>query len=286
MNHHRRFRRLLAATALAAAAGLTAGCVYVGEASGPGPATRPSSGAQPLKVAVFNNYPPAEYVENGELTGWMIEMLDPLARETGLTFEIVQVTNFSTLIPGLQSGRFDAAAANLTVSAERTEIIDMVTVDAVGTGFSTANGSGIEVRSALDLCGRDVGILSGSVFEPQLRAISDECTAAGAPPARAHLYPDSSSAVLAVGNQRVNVFMGSYSEVVHSANQSGRLTVQPYQFAKLPEAIGFPKGSPHTRAVLDAVNKLIASGEYEALLAKWKVPGIAITESRLNPEVP
>ncbi|RLK54004.1 amino acid ABC transporter substrate-binding protein (PAAT family) [Actinokineospora cianjurensis] len=267
---------------------LAAGCLSVRAAGGPtadgGQGVAVGSG-QTVRVAVFNNYPPAEFTAAGRLTGWMIELLEPIARETGLRFDVVPVNNFSTIIPGLQSGRFDIAAANLTVSAERVGIIDMVTVDAVGTGFSSAAASGVRIRSGADLCGRAVAALAGSVYEPQLKAVNEECAATGAPPARSSLYPDSSAAVLAAGTGRADVFMGSYSEVVHSARESGQLTVQPYQFARLPEAIGFPKGSPHTEKVRAAVNRLIADGRYRAVLDKWGMVDIAIPESRLNPAV-
>ncbi|MBM7773284.1 polar amino acid transport system substrate-binding protein [Actinokineospora baliensis] len=274
--------------AIAAVCLLASGCVTVRAAAVPTEPAEPGvtvGSGQSVRVAVFNNYPPAEFTANGKLAGWMIEFLDPIARETGLRMDIVPVNNFSTIIPGLQSGRFDIAAANLTVSAERVKIIDMVTVDAVGTGFSTAAGSGVAIRSGRDVCGRAVAALAGSVYEPQLRAINDECAAAGLPPARTSLYPDSSAAVLAAGTRRADVFMGSYSEVVHSARESGQLTVQDYQFARLPEAIGFPKGSPHTEKVRAAVNKLIAGGQYRSVLHKWGMADIAITESQLNPEV-
>ncbi|GAA2976113.1 transporter substrate-binding domain-containing protein [Actinokineospora diospyrosa] len=274
---------------IAAVCLLASACVSVRAATVPTGSAEPGvtvGSGQTVRVAVFNNYPPAEFTADGRLTGWMIEFLEPIARETGLRMDIVPVNNFSTIIPGLQSGRFDIAAANLTVSAERVKIIDMVTVDAVGTGFSAAADSGVAIRSGRDVCGKAVAALAGSVYEPQLRAINDECAAAGLPAARTSLYPDSSAAVLAAGTRRADVFMGSYSEVVHSARESGQLTVQPYQFARLPEAIGFPKGSPHTEKVRAAVNKLIAGGQYRALLAKWGMAEIAVTESQLNPEVP
>jgi polar amino acid transport system substrate-binding protein len=272
-----RFTRVL--TLLCGIACAATGCVSGGTTT----ASEETPGT--IQVAVWNNYPPAEFVDNGELTGWMIDMLEPLERESGLRFEIRQINQFSTLIPGLQSGRFDAAAANLTVSAERMQVIDMVTVGSVGTGFSTPVGGGVAIRSALDVCGKEVSALSGSVFEPQLKTINTECATAGKPAARANLYPDTSAAVLAAANGRVQVFMGSYAEVVYSADESNQLTVQPYQFAKLPEAIGFPKGSPYMRRVLDAMNRLIDSGEYQAVLDKWGAKDIAITKSQLNPTV-
>jgi len=274
------------ALTLAVVAGLTAaGCIAVRAATPTDQGTSPTATGDPVRVAIFNNYPPAEYVDDGRLTGWMIELLEPLSRESGLTFELVQINNFSTLIPGLQSGRFDMAAANLTVSGERTKVIDMVTVDSVGTGFSTAKDGGVAIRSGRDVCGKEVSALSGSVYEPQLKAINAECSAAGLPVARTNLYPDSSAGILAAANGRVDVFMGSYAEVVYSADESGQLEVQPYQFAKLPEAIGLPKGSPYTQRMLAAVEAVIANGEYEAVLEKWGVAEIAITEPQLNPVV-
>ena len=49
--------------------------------------------------------------------------------------------------------------------------------------------------------------------------------------------------------------------------------------------VGFvtAKGSPIAKPLSDAVNKLIASGAYAEIFAKWSVPGTGIKNSQVNP---
>ncbi len=215
----------------------------------------------------------------------MPELLKPLEEETNLHFETSNVRDFETFIPGLQSGRFDIAAANITVSNERTEVIDLVTIDSVGTGFVAPKGSGIEVTESLDVCGKKVSALSGSIYLPQLEKIDSECKEAGKPSAEVQLFPESSAAALAATTGRVELFMSSYAELAYSAEHTAKLELQPYQFAKYPEGIAFPKESPYPERFQEAIDNLIKSGVYAEALKKWGVSAIAIKKSEINPEV-
>jgi polar amino acid transport system substrate-binding protein len=238
-----------------------------------------------VSIAVFNQYPPAEYVKDGKLTGWMIDLLGPLSEKSGLKFDVTQVSNFSTIIPGIQSGRFDAAAAAITVTNERLKTLDFVTTDRVGTGFATKAGSGLTISKPIDVCGHSVSALTGSVYEPQMKSINKECASGGDGAASISLFPDTSAAVLAVQNGRTDAVIGSFAEIANAVKESAGLKLQPYQFAQLPEAIGFPKGSPYSKRILDAMNALIDDGTYAQLLEQYGMSGVAVAKSELNPAV-
>ena len=46
------------------------------------------------------------------------------------------------------------------------------------------------------------------------------------------------------------------------------------QISTTPVGFVTAKGSPFAKALSDAVNELIADGDYATILAKWAVPGI------------
>jgi polar amino acid transport system substrate-binding protein len=275
---------LLAVVALASACSATSD-----SASSVSPSTletpTSSTASDKVSIAVFNQYPPAEYVKDGKLTGWMIDLLGPLSEKSGLRFDVTQVSNFSTIIPGIQSGRFDAAAAAITVTNERLKTLDFVTTDSVGTGFATKAGSGLTISRPTDVCGHSVSALTGSVYEPQMKSINKECASGGHGAASISLFPDTSAAVLAVQNGRTDAVIGSFAEIANAVKESAGLKLQPYQFAQLPEAIGFPKGSPYSKRILDAMNALIDDGTYAQLLEQYGMSGVAVAKSELNPAV-
>lgn len=272
----------IAALAAASVLGLSA-CASTSPSSSGSSESASSIRGKTINVAVYNNGAPAEYVENGKLTGWTPLLLEQIAEETGVKVNVIQIDNFSTIIPGLQSGRFDVAASNITVTEERKKVVDMVTTNSVGTGFATLQGSGKSIQSGSDMCGLKVTALAGSVYAQQLTDLNEKCAAEGKPKAAADLYPDSSAAVLAVQSGRADAYMGSYGGLAYIAKTSGKLEVQPYQFAKLPESMAFPKKSPYTKPFMDAINKLIENGKYMKNLEQFGVPGVAIETSELNP---
>src|SRR5207249_5075631 len=67
-----------------------------------------------VKVAAFNDWPPDEFVENGELKGWSIDMAKAMSAKLGVDFHVTG-TSFDVIIPGLSSGRFDAGFSSFGV---------------------------------------------------------------------------------------------------------------------------------------------------------------------------
>ena len=81
-----------------------------------------------LVVATGEGYPPFEFYDEAGTTleGADPEMVAAIAGTLGLRQDL-QVLKFDGIIPGLQGGRFDMAAAAMGVTAERNQVVDFVT---------------------------------------------------------------------------------------------------------------------------------------------------------------
>src|SRR5450631_1987936 len=55
-----------------------------------------------VNVAVFNDWAPDEFVENGELKGWSVDMAKAMSERLGVPFKF-GATSFDVIIPGLTS---------------------------------------------------------------------------------------------------------------------------------------------------------------------------------------
>ncbi len=71
-----------------------------------------------VKIAAFNDWPPDEFVEDGVLKGWSIDMAKAMSERDGVPFEFT-ATSFDAIIPGLASKRFDAGFSSFGVTPER-----------------------------------------------------------------------------------------------------------------------------------------------------------------------
>ncbi|KAM9861874.1 ABC transporter substrate-binding protein [Leucobacter sp. BZR 635] len=121
---NRTLRTTLALSALAAVAMSAVGCA----AGGPGGAAAADSGetgAQQILVATGASPKPYTFLdESDELTGYDIEILKRIDDKLeGLEFEF-QVADFPALFAGLDSGRFNLVANNLSATDERREKYD------------------------------------------------------------------------------------------------------------------------------------------------------------------
>ena len=74
-------------------------------------------------VGTSADYPPFEYVENGKIVGFDIELITELLEELGYTVE-VQDIGFDSLVPSLVTGKIDVIAAAMTITPLRLEKID------------------------------------------------------------------------------------------------------------------------------------------------------------------
>jgi polar amino acid transport system substrate-binding protein len=115
-----------------------------------------------LTVAVSLGSAPDDFRDtNGEISGWEIDIRRAAAQAMGLQLDL-RPTTFDTLIPGLQSKRFDAAVGQMGVSVVREKVVDMIGTLKSNEAFAALNTSDIKVNSLADLCGVTVATTRGS----------------------------------------------------------------------------------------------------------------------------
>ena len=123
-----------------------------------------------LDIACAGTTPPWDFTYNGKNTGYEIELVAMFCREYGYTPEFDTMT-FSAVIPGIASGKYDMAAANLTVTPERAESVyfsdqqsgsTVVFVTAAGNTEKTKNSG---KASLSDFNGKRAGVITGSMHD-------------------------------------------------------------------------------------------------------------------------
>jgi ABC-type amino acid transport substrate-binding protein len=76
-----------------------------------------------LTVGTDLPYPPFEYREGGELTGFDVEIMNEIASRIGLEAEYVD-SPFDTIFTDLANGQFDVVISGATITPEREEQIN------------------------------------------------------------------------------------------------------------------------------------------------------------------
>ena len=109
-----------------------------------------------LTMATNAEFPPYEYVEGDKIVGIDAEIAALIAEKLGMELEIVDVA-FDSIIPGVQSGKYDMGMAGLTVNEERLEKVNFSTSYATGIQAVIVK-EGSDIKSIDDLAGKKIGV--------------------------------------------------------------------------------------------------------------------------------
>ncbi len=126
--------------------------------------------ARAAGVLVVGNggaFPPFEFMENGRLAGYDVDLGEELGRRMGLRIQW-QVIAFAGLIAGLTSGRVDVLITAMAWTAERAERIAFST-PYYKTGIAAGYRPGLAIDRPEDLAGRIVGVQVGTSGEQFVR---------------------------------------------------------------------------------------------------------------------
>ncbi|WP_033293506.1 transporter substrate-binding domain-containing protein [Amycolatopsis jejuensis] len=223
-----------------------------------------------LLVATVPHTPPMAYYaeDNTTIVGFDRDMSQAIA-DVFCTAAVPVPASLDAIVPGLAAGRFDVVLASLSPTAERRKNADFVTYYNGGQGFLTLSTATYPVKSYVDLCGRTVGVVVGSVQQGQLEEAAGTCAKAGRPDWRLNLFPDGNAAVLALRSSRIDVLYFSISLTQYVANRAPGVFRLAGQYKRSLVAVGLAKNSPLTEPVHRAVGALMADGTYRKILAKW-----------------
>ena len=128
-----------------------------------------SSGVMAQKYVVGTNasFPPFEYVEEGEIVGFDIDLVKEIAKLQGFEVEFRDIS-FDSLIPGLASDSLDMVAAGMTITEARKEVV------AFSDPYYSANQSVlVHEESEADLTvlfgDSDIGVQTGTTGDTWVR---------------------------------------------------------------------------------------------------------------------
>ncbi|MET4049881.1 MULTISPECIES: ABC transporter permease subunit [unclassified Rhodococcus (in: high G+C Gram-positive bacteria)] len=142
-------RKVLALLAVLVALMSVAGC---GSSTGPLIDTVKDNGV--LVVGTEGTYSPFSFQgSNGQLTGYDIDVVDAVAGELGVRVEYVQ-TPFDSIFAGLQSGRFDLIANQVTINPDRQNAYDLSKPYTVSEGEILDSANSTSITSVADLAGK------------------------------------------------------------------------------------------------------------------------------------
>jgi polar amino acid transport system substrate-binding protein len=235
--------------------------------------------AKGINVAVFNDWPPDEFVENGELKGWSVDMAKAMSEKLGVEFKF-EATSFDVIIPGLVSKRYDAGFSSFGVTTERLKALDFIPQRREGTAYASLKGKDFNIQSEKDLCGHSVAVLTGAWDYQYLLKKSEE-VCKGGKPIDLQQFTTESNAELAVSSGRVEMVAAGSAKLHYLAKQTGKFDVSVFISNAVYDCIGIRKGDPLGPVLRDALQAIMDDGTYKSIMAKWGVDGSGMLDKAL-----
>ena len=112
-------------------------------------------------------YPPFEFVENGNLVGFDIDLGNEIARRLGVKAQWEKF-DFNGLIPALQSKRVDVLVTAMTKTPEREQRMRF-SVSYYDSGIAAAVRPGMSITRPEDLAGKVIAVQVGTAGERYVR---------------------------------------------------------------------------------------------------------------------
>jgi ABC-type amino acid transport substrate-binding protein len=207
------------------------------------------------------SYPPFEYMADGKLTGFDVDLAEELGRRMGLKIQFT-IIDFKGIVASLTSKRVDILITALTKTPERAlQILFSEPYYDAGTGAAVLVNSNI--KNPEDLKGKMVGLQLGSSGE---RYAKNELAQYDL---KTKTYDDFVLAVNDLKNKRVDAVLNSLPTLKYNTKNDPAITItQTWS----PSDVGINTRKEDT-ALMDEINKhLIAmknEGFIKSLDVKW-----------------
>ena len=214
------------------------------------------------------HYAPFDLLVEGEYQGLCKDLMDEVTEELGVS-PIYNDLPWTSVLPGLEAGKFQMVNAPVTITAERLEryAFTLPIADA-SVGLVKRKGDD-KISTPEDIKGLVVGSQKGSAQLDQLKAFAEEV---GGADVREYSSVDEAYADLAAG--RLDAVAGSFPLLGYLAQQRPEIfeTVTPV-FGKKKYFAWVAVKSPETETMIDKVNEVILAmhedGRMADLHEKW-----------------
>ncbi|MED3624086.1 ectoine/hydroxyectoine ABC transporter substrate-binding protein EhuB [Neobacillus thermocopriae] len=182
-----------------------------------------------ITIGFANEKPFAYQDENGKLTGEAVEVARAVLKNLGINEMKGVLTEFGSLIPGLNAKRFDMITAGMYITPERCEEVIFANPEyTLGAALGVKANNPLNLKSYEDIKSNPnakVGVMAGAIEHNYLKD-------SGIPEKQISIVPDIPSAISALLSGRVDAVTmtgPSLEAMLESANSKEIVRVKDFE---------------------------------------------------------
>lgn len=214
-----------------------------------------------LRVGTDATFPPMEFVDNNQRTGFDIELVEAMGKVMNRRIEWVDI-DFKGLVPGLVSKRFDMAVSAIYITDERKKVVDFSDSYYAGGLVAMVKDGNASIKTLKDLNGKKVAVQVGTksvgylgTNYPQVQLVEVE---------------KNQEMFTLVDIGRADAAVTGKPAAFQYVRTRGGLHVLEQQLTTEEYGMAIRKDTPElTKAVNAALAKLKADGSYAKIVSKW-----------------
>ncbi|NCR52641.1 MAG: ABC transporter permease subunit [Microcystis aeruginosa L211-07] len=215
----------------------------------------------PFRVATEATFPPFEFQQGGQLTGFDIDLMRAIGKEADLNIDFRNLP-FDGIIPALQARTVEAAISGMTITSERAQAISF-SRPYFRAGLAIAvREDNKTIKNFQDLKGKKIAVQIGTTGALEATKI---------PGAVVSQFDSAALALQELINGRVEAVVNDKPVTLYAIKEAGLRGVKVVGELLTEEfyGIALPKNSPYLQLINDALGRVIESGQYDVIFQQW-----------------
>ena len=213
------------------------------------------------KIVMVTNaeFPPYEYHENNTIVGIDADIARAIADQMGMELEIQDMA-FDSLIPAIQSGKADFAAAGMTVNEERLRNVDFTETYAEAAQVIIVK-EGSAIAAPADLTGKKIGVQTGTTGDIYADDVEN---------AEVQRFNKGMEAVMALTQDKLDAVIIDREPAKVFVKENEGLKILDEAFTEEEYAIAIKKGNTELLEKMNAaIKELKESCELQKIVDKY-----------------
>ncbi|MBU9284131.1 ABC transporter substrate-binding protein [Burkholderia multivorans] len=237
-----------------------------------------------LNVATDLTPPISFHAEDGKLIGIDADLAAALGVILRVQVRMTDVGAGAAIVPSIKAHRFDLSLSGINDDTELQKQLDVIDYMYDATTVMTPAGNPLHIARVEDLCGRMVAVPVGTFQERLVESVSGKCSI----PIRILTLPKMPDVLQAVRTGRADATVNGYATSVYTTQHQTGVGRALQALPAIRMEVGYlgmlvPKDVPRLRdALAAALQQMVDSGAYSAILRKWGLGSLAVKTVELN----
>ncbi|MBM6822492.1 basic amino acid ABC transporter substrate-binding protein [Fusobacterium mortiferum] len=213
-----------------------------------------------IYVGTNAEFPPFEYLENGKITGFDIELMNEIGKVLNADIKIQDMA-FDGLLPALQLKKVDVVIAGMTATEERMKTVAFTQPYYIASQVIIVKEEDNSIKSFEDLKGKRVGVMLGFTGDTVVSEIEG---------VKIERFNAAYAGIMALKADKADAVVLDSEPAKNYVKQNPGLKLAEADAAKEEYAIAIRKND---KALLEKIEKALteikANGTYDKLIEKY-----------------